>query len=608
MLFGFWCYGVSLVLAAENPRVDVQPHVGTPADTFQLSVTVSGDGLEVSRPQFDSTRQFQIQAVGTATRVLSVNGVPTSEMTFNFIVRPAAGLSPGVYALPRGRMSIDGQTASFDGPKITLLADTSGGGSSSGSAQDPSATGDIERGGPVDFTQLVDNFEPYVGEQILYRSEIALTDAVANPNLGYVTLNGFFRESFGKNQEQIREIGNTQVHSVLEALFPLQSGDLVIPERVLTANIRVSDPYRRRRSWDMFDDFLGGMDGLAGGRMVPKKYVAKSVTVHVKELPPAPEPDLGYVPVGTLVVNTTVDQTTVKQGESISMKIDVVGDANLKPFELGKPIGGDSKDFKIYVDKPELESTPGKNRIVFRKRFSVAFVPQHAGTLSLPKYRIVSFNPKEQRYVTADTGDRTVTVTADAQAEKLVVRGGTAPAPADSGKDQKIDVRSIGEGLFPLHLGPQTYASHRPLSGALVFWIVVLLPCFVMPLHLLALKRRERLSDPAALAQAGAHRTALENLGALEREMPPDTEERCLSALRTYFGNRFRLNGESLTSADVGDVLSARVKDDALRARAETVFRKLQRAVYGGSPDATEKSALIAETRSLVNEVEKHAG
>ena len=588
--------------SAPVPVVVLQPAFGTVNDNFTLQVSVrSQQQGQLDQPEFDSSEDFEINFIGMSTRNENNNGVQNFEMSFSFRVSPRLDLPAGLYTLPRGVMHIEGNEVELNPTKLTIIKSNASVGVTRGPApREQQAAG-------IDFTQVVDNYEPYVGEQLLYRAEVASSLGFAQANLSDMMLNGFWRESYGKNQEQIRNIGDTVVHSVLEGLFPSKPGDLEIPDRTLTAAVRVPRPYRQR-PLDMFEDFFNDMDGLGVTQTVTKRFVASGLKLRVKELPPAPQPNLGYVPVGTIRVNTSLDQTTAKQGESVTLTIDIVGDANLKPYELPPPSAGDTKEFKIYVDKPQIEVTPTKSRILFRKTYKVSFVPQRGGIFALPQYKIATFDPKEKRYIVYDTGVRQLRVSADAQADQLVVRGQQPDTGQSSGND-KTDVTQLGEGLFPQRVGSETYRAPQRIDHRTMLLVMFGLPLSVMLAGAYSSRRRAVLSDPAHRLQAGAYRSAVDSLKELSgKAAGANIAEEALDVLRRYLGERFRLRGESLTSSDVKDVLSRKIKDERTVEEIEAVFKQLQRQVYGGAAaaDSDAGKKILDETRKIIDSVEKH--
>jgi hypothetical protein len=610
-LFFFLLLGIAPAAALDAPVVTLSPGAGTVDDTFELDVALQGkQGGQIGRPEFEASNDFDIESTGTSTRNEFVNGVQSFQILFSFQVTPRADLPPGNYLLPKGTVAVDGQQIALNGTKISIFGPNSSTPATTSSSQGVRAEIDALRREPstIDFTHVVDNYQPYVGEQVIYRAEVATATGFASANLSDIELNGFWREPFGKNQEQVRNIGNTVVHSIFEALFPSQSGDIEIPRRTLTAQIRVVDPVHRRRSMDLFEDFFSDMDAFGGSRMVTKRFVAQPFTVHVKDLPPPPFPHLGYIPVGDVSVRAGVDRTAVKQGESVTLKIEMTGDANLKPYELPQPYAGDIADFKTYVDKPQVETTPTKTRVLFRKVFDIALVPQKAGALKLPEYRIVTFDPKNGKYVTVTTGEHIIQVAASAEPEQLVVRGLPAPDRSTSAdSEQKTEIQLLGEGLYPQHVGPETYLKSRHVPPEYLWTVLLGLPLLLLPFHISILRRRTRLADHAGLLQVQAYRKALDSFQALEN-ISSDSAERCLAVLRTYLGERFRFTGESLTSAELRELLSKRVKNHAVIDHAEEVFLKLQKTVYGGGGgDEKAVRELVTEARAVVKDIEKHA-
>jgi len=602
------------------PVVTIDPGYGTTDDTFQLNVTVSGKmSNQIGRPQFESSDKFDLESIGTSTRSEFINGARSYQITYTFLVVPSGNLPPGEYALPKGSIEIDGQPTVIPPAALTILPSGSnnrsspappGGSGQSNNAPNNSAANaaksptSLPGRSPtgIDFAQIVDNEEPYVGQQVVYRAEIAVSAPISGANLGDLEAPGFLRESFGKNPEQQRRVGDSVVYSIPEALFATKAGDVEIAPRALTANIRV--PISRsgrtgRRGWDMIDEMFSDLDAFTEFDVVTKRLTAPAIKLRVKELPPPPKNVSGYVPVGDVKVTSRLDRKDVKQGESVTLTVEVTGDANLKPLELPPPADKSAQDFTMYVDQPSTDVSAGKDHVFFRKTFHIALIPNKSGKLFVPHYEIPTFNPKTGSYEFQHTSTSVLNVAEGNPNEKLVIKG--ADEAKQNSNAPKNAIERLGEDLLPLHVGPELLTKYEPLPPD-ILRLGLLIPPMLTALLAFFVSYRKQHGDPVKARRAGAARTARAAIGSAS------TADEGFQAFRTYLGARLRVPGESLTSADIKSRLGPTKMPEETINRIAELLHRYQGAIYGGSstlkPEALQ--SLKDESLTLISEVERY--
>lgn len=553
-------------------RATLDPPAGTADQLFVLQLRVLGDdGRQIQEPYFESSEQFRIERRGTSSRHMFVNGVATSEIIFNFAVAPAPGLAPGEYPLPSGYITVGGKRVGLKLPRIKIQ-------------QIAPTLPEAKRATGLDFVQLVDNTAPYVGQQVLYRVEVATSRQVRKATLDEADLKGVWRESFGKEREVSRLIANsgTTVHSLREAVFPQQPGELLIPARSLSAEVR---GVPQRRAWgDFMDNFFD--DIFEDYEYQQRRVIAEGVKLAVQPLPPAPAGAGPYIPVGKLRFKVEIDRDLVKEGENITVKAELEGDANLRPLELHY-VPGPESEFRVYADQPELETRVDGQRVIFTKRFSFAVVAQRSGEFTLPALRVLTFDPEAGRYQWLEGTARKVRVLADAAAQQLRVAAAEearSPAPR-----AHRELEQLGEDLLPQHVGTDLFAASRPVPGALRWLVLLAAPFLACGVGAVAGYRRRLQFNPELVAQRNAYRKAAEALQATT----PDAVE-LARVLRTYLGERLRCRGGSLTPIEARELVTRHTGNPALGEETEQLLGRLERLTYGGSAAAQAPAAVLS--------------
>jgi hypothetical protein len=380
---------------AQEVTANLKPGYGTVNDVFTLSVMVSGkSSSNAAPPLFESSPDFTLEPIGTTTTTQIVNGVQSFQFGYSYRVIPSPKLKPGTYLLPKGSINVNGQQHRLENIKITILFLNE-------KDNDATVSG---RTGPIDFAQIVSDLRPYVGEQIIYRAELASTLPVAKAKLADIQLDNFLRESFGKDQERRRRVGTTTIFSLAEPLFPTTPGKVVIPKREVSADLRAPRQIPGIGNLPMLDDFFADLDPLVGGASITRRAFAKPIEMEVRPLPPAPKDSKqNYYPVGSLKLTSDLNKSSVKQGEAVTLTIDVVSDGNLKPFDLNLS-GLDGSNFSAFVEPPKLEQINSNGeKLISRKTFSVSLVTKRAGSITIPSIRFYYFDPKRESYELAST-------------------------------------------------------------------------------------------------------------------------------------------------------------------------------------------------------------
>ncbi len=581
--------------AAAQPKVEIDPPFGSASDIFSLTVIVENQAVaSLSQPEFKNSKDFQIQRRGTATRREWINGRERYQVIFNFVVTPDPALSAGTYNLPDGDMLISGEVVDLPGPTLRITPDS----------QRTTSARNAQSGG-LDFTQLVDNVRPFVGQQVQYRTEMVASRVVRTASVSEVELPGLLRETLGDFRQTERLVGRATRTSIVEALFPTRPGVYEIPERELTAEVqaqRFRPPLAGRRQVDPNDpDFFARMlqddfpmfDSFS---FVRKKLTAEAIHIDVQPLPDPRQAGLdhdvsGYVPVGKVEVMTELRGEKVQLGESVTMKIIISGNANLRPYELPEPTREVGKRFKIYAEKPELVSTPSARGVTFQKTFSLSFVPQIAGEITLPVYEIVHFDPSTGTYLSYKTPEKTIHVTPDATGRTTIVVEDTVP------KVSELDNSAPPVEELPKDLAPQQPAAALSRPVAPISWSLYIILLALFPIGAI-LQLLGRIDLPKLIPEKSGIDVARRAL------LSADSLVGRYSAWRSYLGYYFDVSPASLSLETLPGLSQNAGLSDELGKRLISITKLLEQSVYGGIElSSSERQNLSGEITRITSEL-----
>lgn len=242
----------------------------------------------------------------------------------------------------------------------------------------PVPAGEIK---PVYIESEVDRESLYVQQQLVYTLRIFQSIQLENMNISAPEFDNAAMEKMEQKSFQ-RRIGNTpyRVHELRYAIFPQETGELIIPEMVFTAN-----QVEAKRS----------VFSLPGqGKSI--RRISKQHTIAVKA-PPTDYGDELWLPAESVKLVETWSRSLddIHVGDSITRSITLNAQGLLKsqlpPFQMSKlPYAN------TYPDQGQSETTTSDRGATSSRTDNIAIIPTQAGPLTLPEIRIKWWNTKDQ--------------------------------------------------------------------------------------------------------------------------------------------------------------------------------------------------------------------
>jgi len=234
----------------------------------------------------------------------------------------------------------------------------------------------------------------------------------------------------------------------VKALYPLSSGKLYLPPRVLKAKAAIPSP-AANQPIDPFDPFnSGGLFDSFFQRVQYQSISLKSneIKLDVQPLPQAPadiQALLGPVPiVGSTSVSVDSDVSISKVGESKTLTFHVVSEGNINPLTtlpLVVPEG-----VKSYEERPETKRERKGAKLLLHRYFRFSIVPLKPGLIKIPPARVAFFSPSTGRYEVASSKEIAFAV----QGQPIDSSAATGPARASTASSGAIPT------MPPLPFGP----------------------------------------------------------------------------------------------------------------------------------------------------------
>ena len=208
-------------------------------------------------------------------------------------------------------------------------------------------------------------------------------------------------------------------HGVIElryAIFPQESGELLIPAQVFSAT-----PALRDRDYNPF--------GPRPGRLT--RVRSPEIPLQVRARPAAWPADAPWLPARALSLseawNPEPDQPSVGDSltRNIMLRAEGLSSAQLPPLPQQNSPG-----LRRYPDQPQLRNESSDRGLIGSREESEALVPSQSGRLTLPEVRVLWWNTDADRLETASLPARTLEVASNPELEvdAPVVTASTAGA------------------------------------------------------------------------------------------------------------------------------------------------------------------------------------
>lgn len=426
------------------------------------------------------------------------------------------------------------------------------------------------------FAELsIDNESPYVQAQTILSLHVFDDGSLAAAEPELPDIAGMQIEQIPGDPQRLetRNGEEYRVHTWRYALFPQRSGTYEIPRIKVIANVK--------------DPSYGGNLIL---RNTPTRRISfRSDAMQLDVRPrPAKSASDWWLPVRQLDLknNWSSDPANSQVGEPLTYSVALTtnGATSTQLPEVKLP---DVDGLKIYPDVPDLASQPGDDGVVSRRTDKWSIIPQRAGTITLPEYRLRWWDTVADR--------ERVTVI---PAQQIIVAGGadsanTALTANSLVQDQSDSASVAGDaGIMSASSALSPAAQVLPARNNLWAWIAVIMAVGWL-LTLIAWfvsARRARVRADRTPGQSDANAGALseqQSLRDLTALSNGGDRSRYLSAMMKWASARW----PQQPPVSVGDV-GRRLRSTELSTLLKQVESSLysQRSTTTSGPDTTLKA------------------
>ena len=572
------------------------------SDQITLTLSVIGEGLgTVPEPELPPLNDFTVVGRNSSspTQISFANGNLTATKTLNFIYI----LQPnrvGSFIIEAASIRYEGETYATNPIPVKVIPEGTTPGRRAGAVpQEAPASPEVAELEANLFLEVsADRKQAYVGEQVTLIYKLYSRYQLRNVQYGKaLTYTGFWAEAMFDAQKLDfrREVRGGRVFNaaILKriALFPTSSGKKTLDQMEIGCDIPVRT--RRRSLLFDFDDFD------IFGRVQRVTVRSEPLTIQVKPLPPgAPAGFRGAV--GEYSMRVSATPKSVVEGDPISVKLTVSGTGNLETVretERPKP-----RDFKIYDPKVSKSIQKTGDRIGGSKIFEYVVIPKRAGSIALPRFEFVSFNPRKREYVSSSPAPIRISVSPRKW------------SPEEDGNFRlaREEVTQVGRDIRHIKADAGDLEDQsRALYQSWVFLSVQTLPFLAVAATLFYRRRQERIRGDVAYARRRRSKgEAARRLKAARKNLNdgegPAFHAEVYRALSQFLADRLNIPAAGLTGETVSEYMLEKRVDAELVALVRDIFERCDFARF--SPAMVqdgEMDRVYQETEAVIEALER---
>ena len=562
-------------------------------DQFRLSYTITTQ--EVRDFRVASIRGFDVlmgPSRSTQSSVQIINGKTTStqSITFTYILMAK---TEGEYTIPGATITADGNQMVSNSVKIKVLpADKS---SQGGQQRGRTGSATIS-GNDLFITGTINKTTVYEQEAILLTYKIyTQVDLRGFDNVKLPDFKGFHSQEvelpanrrWGLEHYKGRNYQTTIFRQFV--LFPQQSGKLTIDAARFDASIAVAtqvDPFD-------FDSFF---NGGGGSYMVKKSLFTPKLTIDVKALPDKPADFSGGV--GDLNISSSINSTSVKTNDAVTVKLVISGTGNLKL--LSNPEVKFPEDFEIYDPKSENNFRLTSDGLSGNKVIEYLAIPRNPGDYKIPPVSFTYFDVKSKSYKTLTTEGY------DLHVEKGEGNATQTIANFTNKEELKVlneDIRFIKQNEVKLTPRGSFF------FGTPGYWLFYLIPALVFIVFFIIYRKQIAANaNVAKVRTKKANKVAVKRLklaGKLLADNKKDAfYDEVLKALWGYVSDKLSIPMSRLSKDNIEEELRNYGVDDALIAEFLKVLDNCEFARFAPADANQGMDKIYAEALDIISKME----
>jgi hypothetical protein len=566
-------------------------------DQFQITFTINGANAArgFKAPSFQDFNT--IMGPSQSSNMTIVNGSFSQSLSITYVLQ----------ATKEGTFKIGGAEIMVGNDRLisnTVTVTVTKGGTRSGanSGQGGSSDGSSN----VFLRASVDKNNAYTGEAIVVTYRLYTKVQLLNYSLDKIpNLTGFFSQDIALPQQPVfhRENVDGTAYDVAEikkmVVFPQRSGSLEIDAmhgeviaRVQVKQQRSNDPFNQFFNDPFSNPFFGNVRDVK----VPLNSAPLKITV--KELPTgAPASFSGAV--GKFSSEVSLDKTSTKSNEPVTLRIKISGKGNLKLIDA--PSIEFPPDMETYDPKESVNITATAAGVTGSKTFEYLMIPRTGGEYKIPVQTFAYFDLDKRQYVEIPSPELVLKVAKGSETSTTTVT-----------TVNKSDVQLLGKDIRFIKTDVPHFIQQRsPLWGSFVFYCLLLLIVGLSLGTIFLLNHyRKKMSNTGWVRSQRASKTALKRLSQAKKHLDQQQRDQFLDELsRSLWGfvsDKLGIPLSDLSKETVGAALLQQSVAEELTNEFIAVTDSCEFARFAGSVSAgNDLESLYQKGLSLITQLEQ---
>lgn len=573
-------------------------------DQFRLSYTVTTQKVRDFRaPSIKGFEVLMGPSRSQQSSVQMINGqtTSTSSITFTYILMATA---EGDFTIPGATITAEGNQMVSNSVHVKVLpADqqSSGNTSGNGGRQGGGNTSRASSGTSVSNSDLfikatASKTTVYEQEAFLLIYKIyTLVDLRAFDNVKLPDFKGFHSQEvelpndrrWGLEHYNGRNYQTTVYRQFV--LFPQQSGKLTIDaarfDAVIDKTTQVSDP---------FEAFFNG-----GGNVVQvkKSLLTPQLTIDVKSLP-AGKPEDFSGGVGEFNITSSINTTSVKTNDAVTVKLVISGSGNLKL--LSNPEIKFPDEFEIYDPKVDNKFRLTNAGLSGSKIIEYLAIPRNAGTYKIPAVKFSYFDINSRSYKTLTTEEY----------ELHVEKGAGNAAQTIANFTNKEDLKVLNEDIRFIKQNDVTLSPKGEFFfGSTTCWMFYLVPGILFVLFFIVYRKQIAANaNVAKMRTKKANKVAVKRMkqaGKLLAENKKDAfYDEVLKALWGYISDKLNIPVSRLSKDNIEEELRNYGVDDVLIKEFLDALNNCEFARFAPGDDNQAMDKVYSASLEVISKME----
>jgi len=532
-------------------------------EQLTLTVTVTGDFLDIPNPDLSQLADFVVVNSSTSTQVSIINGDLTTQGVFVYTLQP---LREGGLVISPITINLSGQI--YQTEPIDIRVVTS-------SAPLPTPTvPPLEPGtlGSQDFfvEAEVDNLQPYLGQQVTYTFKLyQAAGFIGQPDYQPPSFTNFWSQTIVNQPTYNMNAGGRDylVTEIRTALFPANLGPVTIsPAKIVIPNF----PYQ---------DIV---------------LETEAITVDVQSLPDGAPADFKGA-VGQFEIRAGLSKNETVVNEPITLIVEIKGAGNIEA--LVEPPLPELPNWRVFESQAQSTVEVQGDRVYGTRRFERLIVPGQAGSYTIPPINFTYFDLEAGQYRTIASQPIPVMVKPG--------KGEDLPPPVAAAGPNKQEVALLASDIRHIKPVPAVLSGEETsLLNEPLYWSAWVLPVLLVGGLWMWQNRRQYLLTNAAYARSQNARRAAQKILADAQRAGVDSYAAAHRALLGYLSDKLSRPTAGLTNDNLVNLLKTTRLDPALIERVQEALAQIDIGRFAPGSEAAVGS-FLAETNKLINDLEK---